>query len=108
MYFLVSHRWESKDDAAASQRILRLATEAHYRAERGGWPRLLTLWQDPREREAIGCWESPDRARLARVFAGEKAFATAIRHVRQLYPPHVQGLNAMLLRPDPNWQPGRR
>ena len=108
MYFLVTHRWEPMHDAEASQRILRLAAKSHYRAERGGWPRLVLLWQDPREREVVACWESPDRARLARLFAAEKMLTTAIRHVRQLYPPHVQGLNAMVLRPDPGWEPGRQ
>lgn len=108
MFFLVTHRWETKDDATASTRLLQLASEAHFRAERGGWPRLAHLWQDPRAREVFACWESPNRARLARLFAREHAFETTIRHVRQLYPPHIQGFNAMVLRADPDWQTGRK
>jgi hypothetical protein len=107
MFFLVTHRWETKDDAAASARLLQLATDAHHRAERGGWPRLASLWQDPRAREVIACWESPSRAKLSRLLARERLFDTTIRHVRQIYPPHVQGLNAMVIRPDSNWAPGR-
>lgn len=106
MYFLVTHRWEPADDTAASQRLLAILSATPYRAERGEWPRLQTLWQNPREREVIACWESPDRARLTRFFARERAFTTRITHVRQLYPPHVQGYNAMVIRADPSWKPG--
>ena len=106
MFFLVTHRWSAPRDAEASQRLVQLMLDAHHGKIGRPWPRLLTLWQNPREPEVVACWEASDRRSLARVFRRFAPLTTEIKHVRQLYPPHVQGYNVMNIVTDPAWKPG--
>jgi hypothetical protein len=106
MFFLVSHRWTPAQDAAASRSLIQLMLTEHPGHRRRPWPRLITLWQNPRQREVTACWESPTRRQLARRLSRERALNTEITHVRQLFPPHVQGYNAMEIKTNPNWGPG--
>ena len=106
MFFLVTHTWTAPNDQAASKKLRQLMTDSHYGRIGKPWPKLITLWQNPRTREVHACWESPNRRDLEKVFARERVLRTEITHVRQLYPPHVQCYNAMEIRPDPDWAPG--
>ena len=106
MFFLVTHRWSARTESDASKRIIRLMLDAHHGKIGRPWPRLLTLWQNPREAEVIACWEATERRSLERVFKRVKPLTTEIKHVRQLYPPHVQGYNVMTITTDPDWQHG--
>jgi hypothetical protein len=107
MFFIVSHHWTAPQEDAASKRIIRLMLVHSHPDPRKPWPKLLSLWQNPRKREVIACWESPTRRQLTQVFAGDHpVLRTEIKHVRQLFPPHAQGYNVMKIKTDPNWGPG--
>jgi hypothetical protein len=106
MFFLVTHRWHAPREPAASKRLIQLMLDAHHGKTGRPWPRLLTVWQNPRAPEAIACWESPDRRTLERVYRRAAPLTIDIKHVRQLYPPHVQSYNLMTVATDPDWKPG--
>jgi hypothetical protein len=107
VFFLVTHTWDPKDEAQVSKEVIRLFYDCHYGLVGNPWPKLFTTWQDPREPRLISLWESSNREMLEAVFAGRSALAdvvqTEIRHVRQLYPPHVGCYNLMQIvtRPEP-------
>ena len=104
MFFLVTHRWPTPTEPAASKRIIRLMLDAHHGKIGRPWPKLLMLWQNPRAPEIIACWEASSRTSLERVLKNVAPLRTEIKHVRQLYPPHIQGYNLMTIATDPTWQ----
>ncbi len=95
MFFIVTHSWKPEDEERVSREMIKLMYDCHYGLVGNPWPKLFTLWQDPRKCEILALWESSNRQMLQDVFKDRHGFETDIRHVRQLYPPHVGCYNLM-------------
>jgi len=97
MFFICTHTWDLKDEETVSKEFIKIFFGAFYRTIGNPWPKLFYAWHHPKEPKMTTLWESSTPQALANLFT-ESTFKTEQVHVRQLFPPYVDGWNAMSIK----------
>ena len=103
MFFLVTHTWDVGDEEEVSREMIKLFYDCHYGKVGNPWPKLFFAWLDPIEPQITALWESSNLKMLKAVFEDRSSvFDATMRHVRQLYPPHVDCYRSVNITTDPD------